>query len=521
MYNLDLSIGTQPAYFGQLHGRSDHTAVKCGDTSFTWKELAERVHRLARAWEKLGFERNEVIATFLLNRVEVVDVMFSLGRVGVTNASMNAKLTAPELERAVLFCGARAMIVDASLLPQFDEVRPKLVKVADDSIFVVGQAAGGAHPYRSFDELFEVGDLEPIERMPSEDDIWWMAFTGGTTGEPRACLVPQRAAVQLWINVCIEVGVNRDDIQMVSGSMNHALGLLYGFASLYVGGTLIILPEFSGDAALSTIESEHVTFIPMAPTLFNMILESPGCGKRDLSSVRLALSAGAPLLTATKQRILESFPNAKLWEAYGSTESGYITLLRPEDQLRKVRCAGQPVRDMELRIVDDGGNDLPSHEVGTIYKRGWLQGAVYYKDPEATAAQFLPGGWHTSGDMGYLDEEGYLYITDRKKNLIITGGMNVYPTEVEEVLCQHLGVLEAAVIGIPDERWGERVCAFVVRRDSELTAEELDAYCRRFLAKFKIPRRYEFVDAIPKTYAGKTKHRELREQFWKGTDATV
>ena len=520
MYTLDLTIGTQPAYFGGLHGRADRTAVTCGDLSYTWKELAERVHRLARAWEKLGLERNQVVATFLRNRIEVVELMFSSGRVGVTCATMNAKLTATELERSVLFSDARAMIVDATLLPVFEEVRAKLVDVPDGLVFVVG-AAGATHAYRDFDELFEIGDVEPIRREPSEDDIWWMAFTGGTTGDPRACLIPQRAAVQLWINVCLEVGVDRDDVQVVSGSMNHAMGLLYGFASLYVGGTLVILPEFSGEAALRTIQDERATFVPMAPPLFAMVLETPGLQAYDLSSVRIALCAGAPLLTATKLRILDAFPGVKLWEAYGSTESGYITLLRPEDQLRKTRCAGQPVRDMQLRIVDDDGRDLPVGEVGTIYKKGWLQGAVYHKDPEATAAQFLPGGWHTSGDMGYLDDEGYLFITDRRKNMIISGGVNIYPTEVEDVLCQHPRVVEAAVIGVPDERWGERVCAVVVLRDDSVTEGDLDSHCRERLAKFKVPRRYEFVDELPKTYAGKIKHREIRGRFWAGRDVVV
>lgn len=520
MYTLDLSIGTQPEYFGGLHGRADRPAVTCGDVSFTWSQLAERVHRLARAWCRLGLERNDVVGTFLKNRIEVVDIMFSMGRVGVTAATMNAKLTSPELAKAVRFVDSKAMIVDAALLSTFDEIRPQLTDIPDELVFVVGPT-DRPHPYRAFDELFDVGDLEPIDREASEDDVWWIAFTGGTTGEPRACLVPQRGAVQLWINICIEVGITRDDVQIVSGSMNHAMGLLYGFASLYVGGTLVILPEFSGDAALRTIEKERVTFLPMAPALFTMVLESPHLHDYDVSSVRTALSAGAPLLTATKLRILDAFPGVKLWEAYGSTESGYITLLRPEDQLRKVRCAGQPVRDMRLRIVDDDGRDLPANQVGTIYKKGWLQGAVYYNDPEATAAQFLPGGWHTSGDMGYLDDEGYLFITDRKKNMIITGGVNVFPTEVEEMLCHHPRVVEAAVVGIPDERWGERVCAFVVARDGELTAEELDAYCRQQLAKFKIPRRFEFVTELPKTYAGKIRHRELRDRFWAGLDTVV
>ena len=520
MYSLDLTIGAQPAYFGTLHGRADATAVTCGDLSYTWSELAARVHRLARAWENLGLDRNEVVATFVHNRIEVVELMFSFGRVGVTCATMNAKLTATELERSIAFSDARAVVVDASLLPVFDAARAGLGVIPDHLVFVVGPT-DEPHPYRTFDELVGLGDHEPIGREPSEDDVWWMAFTGGTTGDPRACLVPQRAAVQLWINVCLEVGINRNDVQIVSGSMNHAMGLLYGFASLYIGGTLVILPEFSGEAALATIERERVTFVPMAPPLFAMVLESPNLASYDLSSVRTALCAGAPLLTATKHRILESFPQAQLWEAYGSTESGYITLLRPEDQLRKTRCAGQPVRDMRLRIVDDEGRDLPAYEVGTIYKKGWLQGAVYHKDPEATAAQFLPGGWHTSGDMGYLDDEGYLFITDRRKNMIITGGVNVYPTEVEDVLCQHPGVVEAAVVGIPDDRWGETVCAVVVTRASAATADDLDRHCRELLARFKVPRRYEFVDQLPKTYAGKIKHREVRARFWGDRDVVV
>jgi acyl-CoA synthetase (AMP-forming)/AMP-acid ligase II len=288
-----------------------------------------------------------------------------------------------------------------------------------------------------------------------------------------------------------------------------------------MGATVVILRDFIPERALEAIEAEKVAFLPMAPTLYAMLLAVDGKERFDVSSVRIVLSAGSPLLTATKQRILKYFSNSGLYEVYGSTEGGIYTVLKPADQLRKIRCAGQPFWGMEIRILDEHGRDCAAREIGMIYKKGLLMGSVYYKRPEATIAQFLDG-WHTSGDMGYLDEEGYLYVADRKKDMIVSGGVNIFPSEIEDILASHPAVREAAVIGVPDETWGERVCAIVVCQPTmSVDATTLTEFCRSHLARYKTPRRFEFVSELPKTAAGKISRRELREPFWRDQEARV
>ena len=279
-----------------------------------------------------------------------------------------------------------------------------------------------------------------------------------------------------------------------------------------VGGTVVMLREFDASELLRTVERERVTFIPMVPTMFEMLLEVADKESFDLGSLRRLMSAGSPLLTATKERLLEFLPGVELFELYGSTEAGFFSILKPQDQLRKTRSAGLPYFGCELRILDPSGRDVPTGEVGQIYKRGTGLGARYYKNPEATEEQFHDE-WITSGDLGRFDDEGYLYVVDRAKDMIISGGLNVYPTEIEDVLLTHPDVVEVAVIGVPDAKWGEIVTAVVVLRDGEAAPDtELDALCRSRLAAYKRPRRYVAVDQLPKNASGKLLKRELRHQ---------
>lgn len=518
-YRLGLTVGTEPEFYGSMPNSRDRLAVKCGEQALTWSELAKRVHTLARAWENLGLDRGEKVATFMRNRVEVVELVYSLARVGLTNATINSRYTAREFAETVVFSDARKIVVDAALIGVLDEAVADLPGITVDDVYVIG--AVGQHRYRRYEELFAAGDDRPIGRDPDEDDIVWMAFTGGTTGKSKACLTPQRGWVQLWVAMCMEVGLGRRDVVLVCGSMNHAMGLEYGLAPLYAGGTLIILPEFSPSAALTAIQEDRVTFLPLVPSLFKMIVELPDFAAYDTGSLRRVLSAGAPLTSTMRDQILAAFGQAEFYSAYGATESGYTTLLYPEDQLRKPRSVGLPLHGMEIGVFDDEGVPCAAGAVGTIYKRGWNVAVEYYKDPAATAAAFM-GEWHTVGDMGYRDEEGYLYITDRRKNMIISGGINVYPAEIEDVLAGHPAIEEAAVIGIPDEAWGEAVCAVVVLRPgARATAETLSAFCRDRLANFKRPRRFVFQSELPKTYAGKISHRDLREPYWSGHENRV
>lgn len=509
---LATTIGFEPEHYGASPNRRDRIAIKCGEQSLTWGQLAPRVHRLARAWENRGFDRGTHIATFLTNRVEVIELMYSLARVAMVNVTINPKFKVDELVHAVLASDANVMVVDALNLAVVDQAMERLPHIDRSHVFVVG-GAGIDHDYADFEDLRNSGDDAPIVRTPDEYDILWMAFTGGTTGPAKACMAPHRGMLRLWAAIAKDMGVQRSDTGLIATPLNHSMGMQFGLALLHLGGSLVVLPAFDPVTVLETIEKEKITFFISAPSLFNLMLNA-ATGEHDMSSMRLVIVGGAAASTKTTLRLLDFFPNADLCSAYGATESGIFAVLYPEDQRRKEMCAGVAPIGVQLKIFDDDGVECAPGQVGTIYGRGWHTGVEYYKNPEATAAAFR-GEYHTVEDMGYLDEEGYLFVTDRRKNMIVSSGINVFPTEIENVLTSHPDITEAAVIGIPDETWGELVCAFVVARPgAEVTSSELDTHCRERLARYKVPRRYEFRTDLPRTHAGKLAHRELRAPYW-------
>jgi acyl-CoA synthetase (AMP-forming)/AMP-acid ligase II len=518
--SLATLVGYEPEHYARSGNRRDRIAVKCGDRSVTWGQLGERVHRLASAWENRGFQPGDRVATFLTNRVEVIEIMYSLARVSMVNATVNAKFKAEEFVNTVAFADVSALVVDSSLLGVVDQAIVGLPHIDRSNVFVV-DGQGIEHAYATFEDLLASGDDAPIQRVPDEYDTMWMAFTGGTTGPSKACMASHRAMAHMWAVMSQDFDVRRSDVGLIASSLNHALGVQFGMALLHLGGTLIVLPEFNPVTVLETIEAEKITFIPSAPSLFNMILDAGAAGSYDVSSMRLVVTGGAPVSTTTRNRLLDYFANADLTSGYGGTESGLFSIVYPEDQRIKPQSAGVAPLGVELAILDEEGRVCAPGEMGTIYQRGWHTAVEYYKNPEATAAQFR-GEWFTLDDMGYLDEDGYLYITDRRKNMIVSSGANVFPAEIENVLAGHPDVAEVGVIGIPDETWGEVVCAIVVLRlGAEPDVDALDNYCRERLARYKVPRRFEFRTELPKTYAGKLSHRELRAPYWADRSARV
>jgi long-chain acyl-CoA synthetase len=255
--------------------------------------------------------------------------------------------------------------------------------------------------------------------------------------------------------------------------------------------------------------------------MFNMMLNHPDRMTFDVDSMRVLISAGAPLMTATKEALRGFFSKAGLYEHYGATEVGYYTVLSPEDQARKVRSVGLPFFNTEVKVVDSDGKVVAAGVIGDIYKRGLVQGPGYDGDPAATA-EMVRDGWVTSGDVGYLDEEGYLYLVDRKKDMIISGGVNIFPTEIEEVIQGHPEVLEVAVIGIPDAVWGEAIMAFVVRKPgATLTEDDVIGICRNALPSYKKPKYVAFLGSLPKSAAGKVLRRDLRAQYWESAERRI
>lgn len=504
-YDTDLLVADLARRYARRWPDRDREAVVAGALRLTWRQLDARVTRLTDALVRRGVRRGDRVAICLHNGTEYFEIVLALAAIGAPVVPVSYRSTAAELAAALEASGVGLLLAGDD-----PEMRERTDAAAR-------RRAGRTDVVRLGPEYEELvasgGDREAVPR-PGENEPVWFALTGGTTGAPKLVRVPHRVLVQMWLFMAVELGIGRDDVMLLPGPLYHGLGFGFALQQLYVGGRVVVMPSFDPAAALRLIEAESVTVLPAVPTMLNMMLAAPELATARTGSLRLILSSGASLLTPTKERLLSAFPHARLFESYGATEAGFFTVLRPEDQFRKVRSCGVPFFGSDVRVLDAAGGDATPGEVGLVYKRGLIQGGGYAEDEQATAAMFRDG-WCTAGDLGYLDKEGYLFLVDRARDMIVTGGVNVFPAELEEVIAAVPGVHEVAVIGVPDETWGEIIQAFVVRRPgAEVTAEQIIRACAGRLASFKKPRLVEFVAELPKSPAGKVLKRELRRDGW-------
>ncbi len=393
-----------------------------------------------------------------------------------------------------------------------------------DHYFVVGRENPEESPgwtgYEGF--LNDHPDEEPdIEVLPS--DAWLQPYTSGTTGVPKGIVRSHESYVAFYLINAADFTFTSQDICLNVMPLCHVNSTFFTFTLTYIGSGAYIHParSFQPLEILEVIEREKITFISLIPTHYNIILNAPReeAKKFDVSAIRKLLCSSAPLFAETNKAIVEFFPGVELYEAYGSTEAGIVTTLMPWDQLSHLGSIGKESAGTgTIKLLDEEGSEVPVGEVGEIYSRSPMMFTEYYKMPEKTESSFR-GEYFSAGDMGKKDAEGYYYIVDRKDNLIITGGEHVYPSEVESVICSHPGVLDAAVIGLPHEIWGDAVTAVVIPKEGQsLEEEEIIAHCAEHLASFKKPKAVRFItrDEMPRTGTGKILHRVLRERYGAG-----
>ncbi len=489
--------------------RPEVVAVRQGERRLTYALLDERSSRLARALLAAGAGKGSRIAYLDRSALEIVELLFAASKIGAVAVPLNWRLAVPEL-RAVLE-DARAPLVIAG--PDYEEtvaevvaplsVQPRVVRVAVDY-----EAWLAAH--------------EPVDPGGRGEprDVVLQLYTSGTTGVPKGVLTTHRN-----LAACAETSPYwQFDAETVSATplpMFHIGGIGWAFLGLWNGATTILVREFVPEAVLDLLERERVTNGIFVPTMLQMLTAVPGADRRDYSALRSIAYGASPITTPVLRAALRTF-RCSLYGVYGLTEStGGVVQLDPEDhdpggpREHLLRSAGRPLPWVELRIVDpQTGAELGPREIGEVWLRAPNVTPGYFGRPDETAAALTPDGWLRTGDGGYVDEDGYLFLTDRIKDLIVSGGENVYPVEVEEALSHHPDVREVAVIGAPDERWVEAVVAFVVLRPgARATLEDLIAFARERLAGYKIPRSIEFVDALPRTPSGKVLKRELRERY--------
>jgi acyl-CoA synthetase (AMP-forming)/AMP-acid ligase II len=494
-------------------------ALKDATRSFTYPQMNHRINKLANSLISLGLQKGDKIAVLLENCIEICELFMATAKTGIIIVPINFRLVSREVEYIVNNSDAKAMVVHDQFAGSVEPIRSNLKNIAAQNYVMVGKPQAGYRPYEEF--IGASADTEPqIEVVPR--DTWILIYTSGTTGKPKGVIRSHESHIAYYLHNALDFGFNEHDVCLNVMPLCHINSIFYTFNFLYLGGSAYIHPalNFKPEEILEIIERHKISFISLIPTHYNLILNAPAkAKKKDVSSIRKLLCSSAPGRKSMKQAVMKFFPGVQLYEAYGSTEAGMVTVLKPDYQMSKLgsigfECIGTDI----LRILDLDGNEVPVGDVGELYSRGPMLFDEYYKLPEQTAESFKDG-FFSAGDMARKDEGGFYYLVDRKKNMIITGGENVYPSEVEEVVGGIDGVFDCAVIGLPDEKWGERVTAVIIRKpgfdNSNLSEQDVIQSCKGKMAGYKCPKQVLFIgeEDMPRTGTGKILHRKLREQF--------
>jgi acyl-CoA synthetase (AMP-forming)/AMP-acid ligase II len=487
----------------QARHRPDATAASCGDQRRSYADLAGRSERIAAGLLARGLGPGNRVAVLLGNCLEYLDIYQAAARSGLTLVPVNPALTAPEIEYILTDSGATLLIADADLVtglgPGLGTERPVIT-------------VGG--PGDELEELIAAADPAGAGPDPGPETVFFQGYTSGTTGRPKGCAQTLGAFVDHHRRSFLAYRHDDRDVMLMPGPLFHEAPALFSLAQLFYGGTVLLMPRFDAEAAVTAIERQHATMIGFAvPTMLDRMI--PVAAGRDTGSLRSIIVAGAPLHPDTMAGVLRVFPNAELNEFYGGTEIGLVTSIGHRAQRERGSSVGTPLAGMDVLLLDDDGQPVAAGEIGQIYVTPVMM-AGYHGRPEATAAATrIIGGthWLTLGDLGRQDEHGHLYLVDRKSHMIITGGENVYPAEVEAVLLEHPAVADVAVIGLPDADWGEAVTAVIIAGGDggPPGLDELRAFARARLAGYKVPRRLEVVAEIPRTASGKILKHRLKE----------
>lgn len=489
-----------------MNGRKfpDTEAVVGMGRRLTWRELDRDSNRLANALKARGLKQRDKVAVFMPNVPDFVTAYFAIQRIGALVVPLNIKLTGKELDYILEDSGVSGVVAHEVV---FDAVRDAK---GPEVLIKTGAAEAG---WESFEDVIGAAGDSPVDCVISEDNESTILYTSGTTGRPKGVVFSYRNIMTVARMICMEMDVKPESRLLLMMPLSHSAPLhLFLMAGVMVGATLVLTPTFTPELLLEMVEKERTTHFFGAPVAYLLTAGHPRIEGADLSSMKWWIYGSAPLSGQEVQKVQRAFRTDNLVCVYGLTEAGPSgTLMTGKEHMKKAGSIGRRAAHFtEIRIIDEEGNDVNTGEIGEIVLRGEGTMLRYHNNEEATGSTFTEDGWLKSGDLAKFDEDGFIWIVDRRKDLIISGGVNIYPKEVEEAILSYPGMREAAIIGVPHPEWGETVKA-VYSADVEVNTEELRAFLKERLASYKVPRLYEQLSELPRNASGKILKQTLKE----------
>ena len=500
----------------------DKTCIVFEGDRYTFSQLNDRVNRLGNALLNLGVQKGDRVAMLQVNTNQCVEVYFAVSKIGAIYVPLNFRAKGNELaymlnssESNTIFAGERYLSLVESIQPEISTVKNfiSLDKPQEGMLY--------------YEDIIKAAPEDEIFTDIGDEDTTILMYTAGTTGFPKGVMLPHNSfSIYVLENVTPADPISEDS-NILTVPLYHVAGIQAMMAAIYGGRTLVMERQFEATEWMDLVQQEKVNRAMMVPTMLKMLIDHPEFSNFDLSSLKVITYGAAPMPMPVIQKAVELFPGVSFINAFGQTETAStITTVPPEDhdltgteeekakKLKHLSSIGKPMADVEMKVIDEDGKDLPQGEVGEIVARGPRVMSGYWKDEEKTAKTKDAEGWVHTGDIGYMDEDGYFYLAGRATDMIIRGGENISPEEVESVLLAHPKVEDGAIIGVPDDQWGEVPLAVVVaKKHEDVTAEELMEHCRANLASFKRPRAVVFTDELPRNPMGKILKKQLREQY--------
>ena len=511
LYDEETKMNIGSLFSRHARYRPDHLAVVFGENRLTYREFNREINRLANALLDLGVKKGDKVATILPNCLELLETYWAVGKIGAVVVPTSNLLRGAALKTLLNDSDTTLVITNHDFVETLDAIRSDLTAIgADRFLLVDGDDVPGFQDYHAL--KYRAGDHEPVGITIVPDDPFNIMYSSGTTGLPKGIVHTHNIRAWYGTSFAAAFRMTPESVTMHAGAIVFNGAFVDLMPTVFLGATYILLPQFNVERYIDTIEREGVTHIMLVPAQIVALLNSPNFRPERLASLEMLLALGAPLHMEHKERLNTLLPG-RFYELYGLTE-GFITVLDKNDYAAKPQSVGVPLPFSDMRILDAEGRDLPAGEVGEICGRGPVLMPGYYKRPDLTAKAVVDG-WLHSGDLGYVDEDGFLYLVDRVKDMIISGGVNVYPKDIEEVVVQHPAVNEAAVFGIPHDKWGETpVAAVTLVVPSAVDAESLKDWINANVgAKFQRVSDVFIMDEFPRNVAGKTLKREMRAQF--------